>query len=196
MYTQFKPPSPHAPVTVPRLRELKAHGHKIVALTAYDASFAAQCDAAGIDLILVGDSLGMVVQGRSTTLPVTLDDIVYHAAAVARGSAAALLVADLPFMTYRDPGLALASAARAVAEGGAAMVKVEGAGPVLDVIRALARHDIPACAHLGLTPRVPKFVKRYGDLGPGIEAAVAGYASDVRARAFPGNEHVYSMKKK
>jgi 3-methyl-2-oxobutanoate hydroxymethyltransferase len=171
MYTQFKPPSPHAPVTVPRLRELKAHGQKIVALTAYDASFAAQCDAAGIDLILVGDSLGMVVQGRSTTLPVTLDDIVYHAAAVARGNAAALLVADLPFMTYRDPERALASAARVVAEGGAAMVKVEGAGPVLDVIRALARHDIPVCAHLGLTPQSVHKLGGYRLQGKGKSAA-------------------------
>ena len=153
MYTHFKPPPPHAPVTVPRLHEMKAKGDRIVALTAYDASFAAQCDAAGIDLILVGDSLGMVVQGRSTTLPVTLDDVVYHAAAVARGVATALLVADLPFMTYRDPATALDSSARLVAEGGAAMVKLEGAGCVLDAIRALVRHDIPVCAHLGLTPQ-------------------------------------------
>jgi 3-methyl-2-oxobutanoate hydroxymethyltransferase len=158
MYTHFKSPQPGSPVTVPRLHELKARGEKIVALTAYDASFAAQCDVAGVDMVLVGDSLGMVVQGRSSTLPVTLDDIVYHAAAVARGLGSALLAADLPFMTYRDADTALHSSARLVAEGGAAMVKLEGAGPVLEAIRALDRHDIPVCAHLGLTPQsVHKF---------------------------------------
>jgi 3-methyl-2-oxobutanoate hydroxymethyltransferase len=97
-------------VTVPHLHELKAKREKIVALTAYDASFAAQCDEAGVDLVLVGDSLGMVVQGRASTLPVTLDEIVYHTSAVARGLAASLLVADMPFMTYRDVDTALGSA--------------------------------------------------------------------------------------
>ena len=158
MYTHFKAPPPHTPITVPRLQELKAKGEKIVALTAYDASFAAQCDAAGVDVILVGDSLGMLIQGRSTTLPVTRDDIIYHTTSVARGVAAALLVADLPFMTYRDPAGALDASARIIAEGGAAMVKLEGAGYVLDAIHALDRRDIPVCAHLGLTPQsVHKF---------------------------------------
>jgi 3-methyl-2-oxobutanoate hydroxymethyltransferase len=158
MYTHFKSPQPGTPVTVPRLQELKGRGEKIVALTAYDASFAAQCDAAGVDLVLVGDSLGMVVQGRASTLPVTLDEIVYHTTAVARGLGTALLVADLPFMTYRDADTALRSSARLIAEGGAAMVKLEGSGHVLDAIRALDRHDIPVCAHLGLTPQsVHKF---------------------------------------
>ena len=158
MYTQFRSPQPGTPVTVPRLAEMKAKGEKIVALTSYDASFAAQCDAAGIDLVLVGDSLGMVVQGRTSTLPVTLDEMVYHTAAVARGLATALLAADLPFMTYRNADVALASSARLIAEGGAAMVKLEGAGHVLDAIEALDRHDIPVCAHLGLTPQsVHKF---------------------------------------
>jgi 3-methyl-2-oxobutanoate hydroxymethyltransferase len=145
-------------VTVPHLHELKARREKIVMLTAYDASFAAQCDAAGVDVVLVGDSLGMVVQGRASTLPVTLDEIVYHTASAARGVGAALLLADLPFMTYRDADTALRSATRLLAEAGAAMVKVEGAGYVLDVIHALAQHDIPVCAHLGLTPQsVHKF---------------------------------------
>src|SRR5678815_1180300 len=98
----------------------------------------------------------MVVQGRASTLPVTLDEIVYHTSAVARGLAASLLVADLPFMTYRDADTALDSATRLLAEAGAAMVEVEGY--VLDVIRALDQHDIPVCAHLGLTPQsVHKF---------------------------------------
>lgn len=147
-----------ATVTVPRLHEMKSRGEKIVMLTAYDASFAAQCDAAGVDVVLAGDSLGMVVQGRSSTLPVSVDDMVYHSAAVARGLARALLIADLPFMSFRDADTALRSSARLLAEGGAAMVKLEGAGYVLDVIHALAQRAIPVCAHLGLTPQsVHKF---------------------------------------
>ena len=146
------------PVTAPRLFEMKAAGEKIVMLTAYDAGFAAQCEAAGVDTVLVGDSLGNVVQGRESTLPVTLDDMVYHTAAVKRGLVTPLLIADLPFMTYRDVDTALRSSARLVAEGGAAMVKLEGADYVLDVIHALDRRQIPVCAHLGLTPQsVHKF---------------------------------------
>jgi 3-methyl-2-oxobutanoate hydroxymethyltransferase len=153
MYANSKAAPIRTPVTVPQLLEKKRKGEKIVALTAYDASFAAQLDAAGIDLLLIGDSLGMVVQGHSSTLPVTVDQMVYHTAAVARAGTSALLVADLPFMSYRDVPTALATAARLVGEGGAAMVKLEGAGYVLDVIGALADRDIPVCAHLGLTPQ-------------------------------------------
>src|SRR5215471_5099480 len=112
MYTHFKSPQPGTtPVTVPRLLEMKSKGEKIVMLTSYDASFAAQCDAGGVDIVLVGDSLGMVVQGRTSTLPVTLDEMVYHTAAVARGLGTALLAADLPFMTYRNADVALTSSA-------------------------------------------------------------------------------------
>ena len=139
--------------TVPQLHEMKAKREKIVALTAYDASFAAQCDAAGVDAVLVGDSLGMVVQGRISTLPVSVDDMVYHTTAVARGLTSALLIADLPFMSFRDADTALRSSARLLAEGGAAMVKLEGADYVLEVIHALARRSVPVCAHLGLTPQ-------------------------------------------
>lgn len=146
------------PVTAPRLIDMKAAGEKIVVLTCYDAGFAAQCEAAGVDVVLVGDSLGNVVQGRESTLPVTLDDMVYHTAAVKRGLSTPLLIADLPFMTYRDVDTALRSSARLVAEGGAAMVKLEGADYVLDVINALDRRQVPVCAHLGLTPQsVHKF---------------------------------------
>ena len=142
-----------APVTVPQLLERKRRGEKIVSITAYDASIAACVDEAGVDFVLVGDSLGMVMQGHSSTLPVTVDEIVYHSACVARGLSRALLVADLPFMSFRDPGIALTNAARLMAEGGAAMVKLEGAGWVCDVIAALNRHDVPVCAHIGLTPQ-------------------------------------------
>jgi 3-methyl-2-oxobutanoate hydroxymethyltransferase len=146
------------PVTVPGLKAMKAEGRKIVMLTAYDASFAAQLESAGVDVALVGDSLGMVVQGRSSTLPVTVDEMVYHTAAVARGLGATLLVADLPFMSDRDVPSAMEAAARLVAQGGAAMVKIEGAGRICDVVAALAERDIPVCSHLGLTPQsVNKF---------------------------------------
>ncbi len=140
-------------VTVPSLHEMKANGEKIVMLTAYDAGFAAQCESAGIDAVLVGDSLGMVVQGRTNTLPVTLDHMVYHTAAAARGIETALLVADLPFMTFSDADTALRASARLLAEGGAEMVKLEGADYVLDVIYALNTRQVPVCAHLGLTPQ-------------------------------------------
>jgi 3-methyl-2-oxobutanoate hydroxymethyltransferase len=153
MYGTAKSASALAPVTVPHLQGMKARGEKIVALTAYDASFATQLDNAGIDVALVGDSLGMVVQGQPSTLPVTLDEMVYHTAAVARGLHLALLIADLPFMSYRNPDAAAVSSARLLAQGGAAMVKLEGARHVLDVIRYLDEREVPVCAHLGLTPQ-------------------------------------------
>jgi 3-methyl-2-oxobutanoate hydroxymethyltransferase len=146
------------PVTVPGLKAMKAEGRKIVMLTAYDASFAAQLESAGVDVALVGDSLGMVVQGRSSTLPVTVDEMVYHTAATARGLTATLLVADLPFMSDRDVPTAMEAAARLIGQGGAAMVKIEGAGRICEVISALSERDIPVCSHLGLTPQsVNKF---------------------------------------
>ncbi|UJM92062.1 3-methyl-2-oxobutanoate hydroxymethyltransferase [Rhodanobacter denitrificans] len=138
---------------------MKAQGRRIVMLTAYDASFAWQLEAAGVDVALVGDSLGMVVQGHRSTLPVTLEHMVYHTAAVARGLSATMLVADLPFMADRDVAHALEAGARLVGEAGAAMVKIEGAAPhVLEAIAALTARAIPVCAHLGLTPQsVHKF---------------------------------------
>lgn len=159
MYVQNANASDRKPVTVPGLRAMKAEGRRIVMLTAYDASFAWQLEAAGVDVALVGDSLGMVVQGHRSTLPVTLDHMVYHTSIVARGLNATLLVADLPFMADRDVAHMLEAGARLVSEGGAAMVKVEGAAPhILDGIEALTARAIPVCAHLGLTPQsVHKF---------------------------------------
>lgn len=141
------------PVTVPSLRLRKARGDRLVMLTCYDASFASVLDRAGVDLVLVGDSLGMVVQGRRDTLAVTLDEMIYHARAVRRGLRRALLVVDLPFQSYSTPERALDASARVMAEGGAAMVKLEGAGPMLESIHFLSERDIPVCAHLGLTPQ-------------------------------------------
>jgi 3-methyl-2-oxobutanoate hydroxymethyltransferase len=145
--------NPRPPVTVPSLRAMKQRGEKIVVVTAYDASFAAAADAAGVDVVLVGDSLGMVVQGHDSTLPVTVDQIVYHTAAAARGLGRALLIADMPFLSARDVPTALATARRLMGEGNAAMVKVEGSGWAAEVIRVLSERDVPVCAHLGLTPQ-------------------------------------------
>lgn len=142
------------PVTVPALRRMKQEGQPIVALTAYDASFAHVLDSAGIDVVLVGDSLGMVIQGHATTLPTTVDHIVYHCAAVRRGLTRPLLMADMPFLSYATNDLALATAQRLLVDAGAAMVKLEGGQPcVLDAIRFLAEREVPVCAHLGLTPQ-------------------------------------------
>lgn len=141
------------PLTLPELRDRKRRGEKIVVVTAYDASFGAAADAAGIDIVLVGDSLGMVVQGNSSTLPVTVDQMVYHTACAARGIRRALLIADMPFLSARDVATGLATARRLMSEGGAAMVKLEGSGWASEVIRALSERDVPVCAHLGLTPQ-------------------------------------------
>jgi 3-methyl-2-oxobutanoate hydroxymethyltransferase len=142
-----------ARLTVPHLAQMKAQAQKIVALTAYDAGFAGVLDANGVDFVLVGDSLGMVVQGHRSTLPVSVEHMVYHTACVARGLSRALLVADMPFLSYATPERALDAAHALLAEGGAAMVKLEGAGPMLECIEALATRDVPVCAHLGLTPQ-------------------------------------------
>jgi 3-methyl-2-oxobutanoate hydroxymethyltransferase len=167
-------------VTVPGLKAMKAEGRKIVMLTAYDASFAAQLETAGVDVALVGDSLGMVVQGRTSTLPVTVDEMVYHTAAVARGLSATLLVADMPFMSDRDVPSAVEAATRLVAQGGAAMVKIEGAGRICEVIAALAERDIPVCGHLGLTPQSVNKFGGYKVQGKTPDAA-AKLLADARA---------------
>lgn len=140
-------------LTIPSVLAMKARGEKIATLTAYDAGFAAAFDEAGIDVILVGDSLGMVVQGHNSTLPVTLDHMVYHAACVARGLRRAVLLVDLPFMAYASVEQALFNAARLVREGGAQMVKLEGGRKRVEIIRALVEQDIPVCGHLGLLPQ-------------------------------------------
>jgi 3-methyl-2-oxobutanoate hydroxymethyltransferase len=141
------------PVNVSTLRTMKEKAEPIACLTAYDASYAALVDTAGADLVLVGDSLGMVIQGHDTTVPVTVDDIVYHSRAVARGLRRAFLVADMPFMSYANQDQALDSAVRLMQEGGAMMVKLEGGEGQVDIVEHLARHDIPVCAHLGLKPQ-------------------------------------------
>ena len=139
--------------TISTLTQMKAAGEKIAALTAYDASFAQLAEEAGVDLLLVGDSLAMVVQGHESTLPVTVGEMVYHTAAVARARTRALLVSDMPFMSFGSPGQALDNAGRLMKEGGAHMVKLEGGAPQLETVRHLTRHAVPVCAHLGLLPQ-------------------------------------------
>jgi len=261
------------------IRERKSTGEKIAAVTAYDVAFARLADRAGMDIVLVGDSLGMVVLGYESTLPVTLEEMLHHTRAVRRGTRRALLVADMPYGSYHvEPKEAVRHAIRFVKEAGTEAIKIEGGERRMDLIARLVDAEIPVMGHIGLTPqsintlgsfraqgreegswepiendaiaiaqagafsvvieavaeplarkitetiaiptigigasaacdgqvlvledmlglspRTPKFVRRYGDLGPAIEAAVEGYARDVRSRAFPGPEHVYGMKVK
>ena len=140
-------------VTTRSLRQMKVDGEKIASLTAYDASFARVLDEAGIDFILVGDSLGMVVQGHTTTIPVTMDEMVYHTRLVSRGIKRALLMADMPFMSYASGEACLRNAARLMKEGGAEMVKLESGATQFEIVEFLAQHDIAVCAHFGLKPQ-------------------------------------------
>lgn len=140
-------------VTVPELIAMKARGEKIVSLTAYDATFARALDRAGVDIVLVGDSLGMTVQGGETTLSVAMDDMIYHTRCAARGVQRALVLADMPFMSYPTPERAAENAARLLREGGARMVKLEGGRRRADTVRFLAEQSIPVCGHLGLLPQ-------------------------------------------
>ncbi|MDQ1345561.1 MAG: 3-methyl-2-oxobutanoate hydroxymethyltransferase [Pseudomonadota bacterium] len=154
MYTQLQlRDSDRPPVNVATLGRMKAQGEKIASLTCYDASFAAVVDESGTDVVLVGDSLGMVIQGHDTTVPVTLNDVIYHCKAVARGLRRPFLMADMPFMTYTSREQALQNAVRLMQEGGAKMVKLEGGAGQVEIVEFLASHDIAVCAHLGLKPQ-------------------------------------------
>src|SRR5664279_3170744 len=154
MYTQLQlRDSDRPPVTLNTLEQMKQRGEKIACITAYDASFGALVDAAGVDVVLVGDSLGMVIQGHDTTVPVTMDQMVYHTAAVSRGLHRSMLMSDLPFMSYATPDAALRNATRLMQEGGARIIKLESSGSQIEIVEFLARHDIAVCAHLGLKPQ-------------------------------------------
>lgn len=140
-------------VTTASLIQMKQQKEKIAVLTSYDASFTSLIEDAGIEVILVGDSLGMVIQGQESTLPVDVADIVYHTRCVARGRRNALLIADMPFMSYSSTEQALGTAGRLMKDGGAHMVKLEGGATQLDTVRQLTANGIPVCAHLGLLPQ-------------------------------------------
>jgi 3-methyl-2-oxobutanoate hydroxymethyltransferase len=153
MYKHLQQDAGRPPVTLATLARMKADGEKIACLTAYDASFAMLLDAADVDVVLVGDTLGMVIQGHDTTVPVSMDHMVYHCAAVARGLQRPFLMGDMPFMSYPTKEIALANATRLMQEGGAQMVKLESGGRQTDIVEFLAGHDIAVCAHLGLKPQ-------------------------------------------
>lgn len=140
-------------VTNNSLLRMKQRGEKISCVTSYDASFTALLEDAEVEVILVGDSLGMVLQGHESTLPVTMDDMVYHSSCVARAGRRALRIVDMPFMSYSSVDQALHNAARLMQEGGAQMVKLEGGEQLAGMVRALTVKGIPVCAHLGLTPQ-------------------------------------------
>ena len=150
-------PSMRKPVSLPRLREMQAHGEKIAMLTAYDATFAAVADAAGVECILVGDSLGMVCQGLSSTVGVTLETMRHHTECVANGlrrsQATAWLIGDLPFGSYHESKEQALRSAVVLMQAGAHMVKLEGGGWTAETVRSLVERGIPVCAHLGLTPQ-------------------------------------------
>jgi 3-methyl-2-oxobutanoate hydroxymethyltransferase len=172
-------------MTLPRLREAAARGDKLAMLTCYDATFARVLDDAGVDLLLVGDSLGNVVQGEASTLPVTVEQMAYHTRAVAQGKRSAFLVADLPFGSYEaSPEQAFASAA-ALMRAGAQMVKLEGGGYTAETVRFLVERGIPVCAHLGLTPQRVHAIGGYRVQGRD-EAAAQVLLDDAAALAQAG----------
>lgn len=264
-------------VTVETLKEMKAHGRKIAMLTAYDYSMAALLDGAGVDILLVGDSLGMVALGYETTLPVTMEDMLRHTKAVAAGAERAMVVGDMPFMSYQSSvEKAVENAGAFLKRAGAHAVKLEGGREVAEVVEKIVAAGIPVMGHIGLTPQsihklggyslqakeikaakrliedavelqeagafsivlekvptevastltekleiptigigagpgcdgqvlvandvlglfsrfTPKFAKKYADLSPIIESAIAEYVRDVREGAFPDEEHSYSI---
>lgn len=167
-------------ITVPQLGQMKAAGDRISMVTAYDWTFARLLDQAGVELLLVGDSLGMVVQGLDTTLPVTLDEMVYHTRLVARGRRRALVVGDMPFGSYQtSPSQAVDSAVRLVKDGGAEAVKLEGGLAMAATIEAIASRDIPVMGHVGLTPQS---VHRMG--GHKVQGRKHGSAPGGRGRVL------------
>jgi 3-methyl-2-oxobutanoate hydroxymethyltransferase len=163
--------TPRKPMTLPRLLEMHRQGVPIAMLTCYDASFAALLDDAGIDTILVGDSLGMVIQGHATTLPVTVEQMAYHTACVARAVRHGWLIADMPFASYQASPIAAYENAAKLMAAGAQMVKVEGGGWLAPTVRRLVTRGIPVCAHLGLTPQSLHALGGYRVQGKDAEAA-------------------------
>jgi 3-methyl-2-oxobutanoate hydroxymethyltransferase len=183
------PDGPHPErrkVTVPRIGEMKLTGEKISMITAYDATFAQLVDEAGVDMILVGDSVGMVVQGEANTIPVDLDEMAYHVRTVARARTKALVVGDLPFGSYQvSPEQAVMSSVRLMKQG-AQCVKLEGGTPMAETIAAIARVDIPVVGHIGLTPQS---YHRMG--GHRVQGRASGYEAGGRERLL---EDAYAVE--
>lgn len=161
-----------AKTTVRQLAEMKERGERIPMITAYDYTTASLADSAGIPVVLVGDSLGMVVLGYESTIPVTMEDIIHHTRMVARGNKNSLIVADLPFMTYQvEPSQAMRNAARLLQEGGAHTVKLEGGENIAPTIRRIVDCDIPVMAHIGVTPQSVNAFGGYRVRGRSVEQA-------------------------
>lgn len=148
---QYPTTSSTKPLSIVDLTAMKQRGEKISCLTAYDASFSALIDSVGVDMMLIGDSLGMVIQGHDSTLPVDIEAMVYHSRCVSQARRRAFVVADLPFMTYASPMMAAENAAKLMQAGGAQMVKLEG--PRFEIVRFLVNQGVPVCGHLGLLPQ-------------------------------------------
>ena len=172
-------------ITVPTLQKMKAAGEKIAMLTCYEASFAALMNRAGVDALLVGDSLGMTVQGRDSTLPVTLAEMCYHTAAVARGNSNAMIVADLPFGAYQQSREQAFAAAAELMQAGAHVVKLEGGAFMADTTAFLQQRGIPVCAHIGLTPQSVHALGGYKVQGKG-DGAAERLLADARAHDAAG----------
>lgn len=176
-------PANKSPVTVPKFAGMKGRDRKISVLTAYDFGFATIFDQAGVDAILVGDSLGMVVQGKSTTMPVTLEQMIYHGEIVARAAKRALVIVDLPFMTYQvSPMQAVENAGRILKETGAGAVKLEGGVHQADTIRALAEADLPVMGHVGMRPQS---VRKLGGMSK-VQRDEAALLADAKAAEEAG----------
>ncbi|NMP26237.1 3-methyl-2-oxobutanoate hydroxymethyltransferase [Rahnella sp. SAP-1] len=157
-------------ITLTHLRKMKQAGEKIAMLTCYDATFAYEASTAGVDMLLIGDTLGMILQGHDSTLPVTLDDLVYHTASVKRGNATSFIIADLPFMTYSSAEQALSSSGRLM-QAGAQMVKLEGGEWLCETVHQLTRNGVPVCGHIGLTPQSVNVLGGFRVQGRGKEQA-------------------------
>ena len=168
-------PSARTPVSLPRLQEMRDRGEKITMLTAYDATFAAVADAAGVECILVGDSLGMVCQGQSSTVAVTLEHMAYHTKSVTRGlrrvQGTTWVVGDLPFGSYQESKEQAIRSATVMMQAGAHMVKLEGGGWTTEIVQFLVERGIPVCAHLGLTPQTVHALGGYRVQGKTDESA-------------------------
>ena len=172
-------------LTVRNLQERARAGEKLVMITCYDASFARISEAAGAEMLLIGDSLGMVIQGHDSTLPVSIEDTEYHVRCVARGSRRALVIADMPFGSFQEsPSQAFHNAARLMAAG-AGMVKMEGGAPMVETTRFLVDRGIPVCAHIGLTPQSVNTLGGYRVQGK-TEDAVEKLVADARALEAAG----------
>jgi 3-methyl-2-oxobutanoate hydroxymethyltransferase len=172
------PTSDRKPITLHRLRELHASTEKIAMLTCYDASFAQLLDRAGVDALLVGDSLGMVLQGHASTAPVSIADMAYHTAAVARGNRTAWIIADMPFGSYQQSAESAVRHAVRLIKAGAQMVKLEGGGWTTPTVRCLVERGIPVCAHLGFTPQTVHALGGYR-----VQGREASAAGRLRAQA-------------